>query len=89
MASRRAPATGAFVVSSWGSTAACRDEGWTGAAGPGIVRPLGATQGKIMCLLSMQRKAALTMTPIENITMVQQRDTADAARRWGFVCAMA
>ena len=42
-----------------------------------------------MCLLSMQRKAALTMTPIENITMVQQRDTADAARRWGFVCAMA
>jgi hypothetical protein len=25
----------------------------------------------------------------ENIKMVQQRDAADAARRWGFVCAMA
>jgi hypothetical protein len=31
----------------------------------------------------------LPMTPIENITMVQQRDTAEAARCWGFVCAMA
>ena len=31
----------------------------------------------------------LPMTPIENITMVQQRDAVEAARRWGFVCAMA